>query len=356
MEAIIMKKSIITCTALTVLILFTCLCPAEEKAQSPQEKTIAGIWKLTVDFNGRQMNSTLTICTAEKEKPSVEWGLGGDEDQISNIKLDGNKLTFDRTRSFRDQEFTSTVTLNYDKQKDMLKGTISTDRGDNDVTGTRIIPKPDAVGTWVIKTEKGKSALTIKQKNDKLEGNWTSPAGKSEISNIKFKNGKLTFDRITKSEDRESKSSFTGEVKGNELKGEITDEEGTTEVTATRHGAEIIGKWALTTTSDRGERTSILLIDKDLTGRYAMGFGEMETSKIKLDGDKVTFYIDMQFGDRDFSMDYELKLAGDKLEGQVFTDRGDNKVTGKKIIPEPKKEKPKLAETEKEQKTTEKED
>ncbi len=345
-----MKKSLITCTFLSALILFTCLCPAEEKAQSPQEKTIAGIWNLTADRGGRQMNSTLIICTAEKEKPTVQWGLGGDEDEISNIKLEGSKLTFDRTRSFRDQEFTSTITINYNKQKDSLTGTISSDRGDNDVTGTRVIPKPDAVGTWIIKTEKGESTLTINQKDGRLEGNWTSPQGESKLSNIKFEKDKLTFDRVTKLEDSESKSSFKGEVRGNELKGEITDEAGTTEVTAARLGAEIIGKWALTTTSDRGERTSILLIDKDLTGRYAMGFGEMDTSKIKLDGDKVTFYIDMSFGDRDFSMDYELKLKDGKLEGQVFSDRGDNKVTGKKILPKPKEEKP--ARTKEEEKST----
>ncbi len=343
-----MKKSIITCTVLSVLILFTCLCQAEEKAQSPQEKTIAGVWKLTTDFGGRQMNNTLTICTAEKDKPAVLWGLGGDEDEISNIKLDGSKLSFDRTRSFRDQEFTSTITLTYDKLKDSLTGTISSDRGDSDVTAARIIPKPDAVGTWIIKTERGESTLTIRQKDGKLEGNWTSPRGESDISNVKFEDGKLTFDRVTKLEDRELKSSFTGEVKANELKGEITGEAGTTEVTAARLGAEIIGKWALTTTSDRGERTSILLIDKDLTGRYAMGFGEIDTSKIKLDDDKVTFYIDMSFGDRDFSMDYELKLTGDKLEGLVSSDRGDNKVTGKKIVPKQKEEKP--ADTEKEEK------
>jgi len=345
-----MKKSIITCTALTALILFTCLCPAAEKAQSPQEKTIAGIWKLTVDRNGRQMNSTLTICTAEEAKPSVQWGLGGDEDEISNIKLDGSKLSFDRTRSFRDREFTSTITVTYDKEKDSLTGTISSDRGDSDVTGTRVIPKPDAVGTWIIKTESDKSTLTIKLKNGKLEGNWASESGKSEISNVKFENGRLTFDRVTKLEEGELKSSFEGEVKGNELKGELKSEKGTTKVTATRLGAAIIGKWALTTTSDRGERTSILLIDKDLTGRYAMGFGEIDISKIKLDSDKVTFSIDMSFGDRDFGMDYDLKLTGDKLEGQVFTDRGESKVTGKKIIPKPKEEKP--AETKEEEKST----
>ncbi len=339
-----MKKSLTTCLFLFALILLTCVCLAEEKAQSPQEKTIAGIWKLTVDRNDRQMNSTLTICTAEEAKPSVVWGLGGDEDETSNIKLEGSKLSFDRTRSFRDQEFTSTITVTYDKQKDSLTGTISSDRGDSDVTAARIIPKPAAVGTWVMKSQRGdtviESTITIKQKDGKLEGNWTSPRGESEISNIKLEKGKLTFDRVIKLDDRESKSSFEGEVTCTELKGELTSERGTRPLTATRLGAEIIGKWALTTTSDRGERTSILLIDKDLTGRYAMGFGEIDISKIKLDGDKVTFSIDMSFGDRDFSMDYELKLTGDKLEGQVFTDRGESKVTGKKIVPKPKEEKP----------------
>jgi hypothetical protein len=299
------------------------------------DEGLAGDWKIVSEGReGRQTVSRMTITKNTDGTYAIALGIGASTEGISDVKVENNTLSFTRTMTRRD----TSVKTNYQAElkEGKLVGKITTERGETPFTGTRIVAAPDAVGSWQVTTKRqdreSTSQLTISQ-NDKgeLEGKWTSERGESQISNVKFDGSKLTFDRVMKFNDREIKTSFTGEVKGNELTGTLKSERGDSTVTGKRTGGEIIGKWELTTQSERGERKSILLVEKDMSAVFGGGFADTPVTDLKLDGDKVTFSVTMGFGERTFKTQYNLKLANGTLEGEAVSDRGTTKVTGKKL-------------------------
>jgi hypothetical protein len=98
-----------------------------------------------------------------------------------------------------------------------------------------------------------------------------------------------------------------------------------------RLGGELIGKWELTSSSDRGPRTSLLTVFGDLSGRYESFGGEIPIKEIRLEAGQVSFSIEMGFGDQTFKLDFKAKLEGKTLKGEVTSQRGTREVTGKKL-------------------------
>ncbi|MFQ6036847.1 MAG: hypothetical protein ACE5NM_13490, partial [Sedimentisphaerales bacterium] len=91
----------------------------------------------------------------------------------------------------------------------------------------------------------------------------------------------------------------------------------------------------LEVTSENGSRRQILRVNPDLSGMY----GPMAIKKIDLEGDQVAFQIVLQFGERKYEINFEGKLDGRKLTGEITTSRGTRKVTGKKVVRAAKKQK-----------------
>lgn len=102
-------------------------------------------------------------------------------------------------------------------------------------------------------------------------------------------------------------------------------------VSGQRVGAALVGKWKLTSTSDRGPRTRMLTIYGDLTGRYETFGSEAPIKDLKLEGDQISFKVEGGFGDRAFTIEFKGKLEGDTLKGQMISERGTNEVTGKLV-------------------------
>jgi hypothetical protein len=75
----------------------------------------------------------------------------------------------------------------------------------------------------------------------------------------------------------------------------------------------------------------MLTIYGDLTGRYEMFGGEIPIKDLKLEGDQVSFKVEMGFGDQTFTMEFKGKLDGTILKGQMSSERGTDEVTGKKV-------------------------
>ena len=213
---------------------------------------------------------------------------------------------------------------------------MSSDRGEFPANGVKIKPKPPVVGVWDLAYAIGDRDVTAKlivsQKPDgTLDAKWASQMGESTISNVKFENGKLTFDRAVKFNDREFKMTFEGTAQGDKLTGVSKSDMGEIPVTGTRFGGALIGKWELTTTTDQGTRTSTLTVYPDLTGRQEFFGGETPIKDLKLEGDQVTYVLELGFGDQTFVINYKLKLQGKTLTGQSSSERGTNEITGKKL-------------------------
>lgn len=290
---------------------------------------ITGDWEITMDFGGRESFAALSIAKKADGTLTGKWGSS----ELSDVKFEGQKLTFVRVVRFGDQEFK----MNYaGTLKDgKITGTMSSDRGEFAANGARTKPKPPVLGQWDLSyriAERDVTArLSISQKPDgTLEANWTSGFGESVVSNVKLQDGKLSFSRKTKFNDNSFESTFEGTVKGDKLTGTSKSERGEIAVNGQRVGSALIGKWELTSTSERGTRTGMLTVYGDMTARYEMFGGEIPVNGLKLEGDQVTFYIEFGSADQPFKMEFKGKLDGKNLKGQMVSERGTSEVTGKK--------------------------
>lgn len=311
-------------------ILLICLCLLMQTSLLWAAEDITGVWRITMDFNGREMMATLSIMKNQDGTLAGKWGSS----ELSNVKFEDNKLTFVRTTSFGDQEFTSDFSGTLKDGK--ITGVMSNDFADTNITAIRKKPMCPALGQWdisftVMDRDINARLIVSQTKDGKLESKWTSEPGEHKISNVKFEDGKISFTRNSKIEDFEFESNYEGTVKGNELTGMMKSEMGDIEANGKRFGAALIGTWELTTTSDFGTRTSMMTIDPDMTGYYESFGGEIPIKNLKLEGNQVTFKIEMGFGDQTFEMNFKGKLDGKTIKGQMDSDRGTSDVTGKKI-------------------------
>ncbi len=298
--------------------------PVVSKAEGA--KNITGEWEITMEFDGRKTFATLIISKKPDGTLAGKWGSS----ELTDVKFDGQKLTFVRTVKFGDQQFSTNYSGTLKDGK--LTGTMSGERGDFTANGARKKPKLPVLGQWDIKFNVGDreitAKLTVYEKPDgALEGKWTEP-GEHVLSNVKFQDGKLTFTRKSKIEDMEFETTYEGTVKGNELTGMLKGEMGQWQANGQRVGAALIGKWDLTVTNEMGTFPSMMIIEPDLSGRYEF-FGEIPIKDLKLEGDQMTFYIEFGPPDQTFKMEFKGKLDGKTLKGQMVSERGTSEITGK---------------------------
>jgi hypothetical protein len=334
MKAKIIIVSVVLCLCAAAIPLFA--------ADKPKDKPgIIGDWKISADFDGNQMLNRMSVSQKPDGTLLIKWGLGSTGGKISDVNLAGNKLTFVRTsKGFGGDDMESDIEATL-QPKGSLTGKMSSDFGEFDFTGTRILPKSDIVGVWAIKCtdangQPAETKLTIKQDpNGPLKGKWKAPAGDATVSDVQFKDGKLTLKLASKTAGKESQSTYEAQLKGDQLTGKIQTGSVSKEANGSRFGKNLIGEWELTVVSERGDMPAALLVEKDLSAVYNAFFGENNVENLKLDGDKLTFSVSFGFGDRTFEMDFSGTVTGDNIKGQMTSERGTSDVSGKKITATP---------------------
>jgi len=324
MNQMLMNKTIAKSIVLTCLLLLV------QTSFVRAAEDITGEWEMKMEFGGRESFATMTISRKADGSLTGKWGSG----ELTDVKFEDGKLTFARILTFGDQEFIMEYegTLRDGK----ITGEMSSDRGEFAVNGARKKPKLPALGQWDMKFNVGDREITgklsISEKPDgTLAGKWDAEFGEHIVSNVKFQNGKLNYTRKSKFGEREFESTFEGTIKGHKLAGAFKSQRGELPATGERVGAPLVGKWELTTTSERGTRMRMLTIFGDMTGRYESFGGEIPIKDVKLEGDQVTFVIEMGFGDRTFRQDFKGKLDGKSLTGELVSERGTTEVAGKML-------------------------
>ena len=319
----ILNKTIGRTFVLIFLMLFT------QTSHVWAAEDITGQWELTVKFGGRDSFATLSISKQTDGSFTGKWGSG----DLSNVKFQDGKLTFVRTIQFGDQEFIMDYAGTLKDGK--ITGTISSDRGEFATNGARFKPKLAALGTWDISFNIGDRDITgqlavSEESGGMLEGKWISERGNTVVSNVKFKDGKLTFNHKSTFGDNTYESDFEGTIAGHNLTGVFKNQQGEMPAKGTRIGAALIGKWDLTTVSEFGTNKSMMRVNGDMTGRYEIFGGDIPMKNLKLEGDQVTFALEMGWGDQTVLLDFKGKLDGKNLIGQIAWDSGTGEVSGRK--------------------------
>ena len=284
-------------------------------------------------MGGGMRNSEIISFAGDSEGKLIgQWINFRGFTELEDARCKDNKVTFTQTVQFKKETFKGLFEGTIEGNK--LTGTLTHGGMKSKMEAARRPMIPLAAGKWDMKfkTTGGESTAILDinaAKDGSLSAEWQKIDGEHKISDVKYETGKLTFKSTTKINDTENVCVFEGTVepKTNILTGVFKVDGNEMPAEAKRIGTELIGTWILETTAPWGNSKQRLKVNPDLSGLYGMN----PIDKITLEGDKVTFKITPEFGRMRFEMNFEGKLDGSKLTGELKNQRGNQEVTGKKM-------------------------
>ncbi len=201
----------------------------------PRFRLVVGVWDMKTAFQGNSIEATMTILVKEGEL-SGAWASMGRRMEMTDVKLDGNKLTFKRTMGMGGQSLQFTGTI----EGDQIVGKYAGSFGEFESSGQRksstasvaAQPPPEfnaeeftaVVGEWRMKMDfMGRSVeatLALSMKDGKPVGTWSGRRGESKVTNLGFAGGKLSFTRSMGG--GRGGLEFEGAVKGDKITGKYS--------------------------------------------------------------------------------------------------------------------------------------
>jgi len=320
-------SKVVLCCLLTGLVMLS----AQARAQS-RRGGLYGDWQVKYETGERQREAIISFSRDSEGNRTGQWISFMSLSELKDLKYEDGQFSFSRASRGRDGQST-TYKFKGTIQDGKLSGTMSSDRGEYKLEGKPSPRIPRAVGSWEMKLKMGEREFTSKlivnvDKEGKLTGQWQSQRGESEITDLQYERGKLTFKRKSTYQDRERESTFEGTVQGDTLSGVIKSERGEITADGKQIGAPLIGTWNLETVSERGSRKNRLRVNPDMSGLY----GAIPIKKVNLKGNQVSFKIVLEFGDQKFEMSFEGKVEDSRLTGELTNSRGSQKIKGAKVI------------------------
>jgi len=296
------------------------------------KRGITGDWQLQIDVDGQQLPAILSLSKNADGMLRGEWLSFWGITPLRDIKYEGRQLSFVMTIRL-DEGDTDTKFAGSVKQGE-LSGVFTNNLGEYPARGTRIRRIPMAAGTWQTKLKMGDREFTADlivkaDAQGKLSADWKSQYGEHEITNVQFKQGKLSFDRKSRIQERQWESSFEGTLKGHTLSGTIKSDRGEITLEGRRVGAPVIGQWELDIKSDSWTRKELLRVFPDLSARY----GAISIEKVHLDDEGMTFKTTLEVGNQTFDISFTSQIKGRKLTGEITSPMGTAEVTGEKRRP-----------------------
>ena len=197
-------------------------------------------------------------------------------------------------------------------------------------------------GDWQMKADpcvkQDNSILSFAADSEgRLIGQWINSKQLTELGDVRFKDGAITFCQPAQSRKEIINGFFAGTIDGNRISGTVTHAgnkshiEGrrkprispASDANAEKTGSELIGNWILNSKVKWGSPKQRLTVNPDMTGMY----GVTPVKNITLEGDKVSFKVTSGR----YPMVFECKLDGLKLTGVQKTSRDSQEVTGEKM-------------------------
>lgn len=328
-----MKQAI---SLIAALVCVTAVLPARVSAQPTgaggRGRGIYGDWMVTNEFNGVQMQSILSFSRDQDGNMTGQWISFWGLNELEDVSYEDGQLAFKRTMQGFGGGEPMTQAFKGAIADGKLTGTVSGGRGDYALEGRRAPRLPRAAGIWqlTLKINEREIPVTLTiSANEQGEptAKWTSARGEAAVSSLESRRGELSFNVKSTAGDRQWESAFTGSIENGTLTGTLTSERGEVAVSGTQVGAPLIGTWDLEISGERGTRRQRLVVNPDLSALY----GAMAVKKVDFTDGQVSFPMTMEFGDRPFEMDFAGKVTDSKLEGELTTQMGSQKVTGTKV-------------------------
>jgi len=295
-------------------------------------KELYGDWQIKADPCDRMGGSMLSFAGDSEGRLIGQWINSRGFSELEDVRFKDNNVTFTQTVRFGKDTFKGNFAGTIEGNK--LSGALTHGGNQSKMEGKHSPRLPIAVGSWEMqyKINDREITATLVVKTDKdgaFSAEWQSPMGEHKIMDVNCNGDKISFKRHSKVRDMEFDSTYEGTIqpKTDTLAGVIkSDTMGEISVEGKRIGSELIGTWVLDVAAPWGNSRQRLKINRDMSGMY----GTTPIEKIALEGDKVSFKVTPEFGRMRFEMNFEGKLDGSKLTGELKNPRGSQEITGKK--------------------------
>jgi hypothetical protein len=200
-------------------------------------------------------------------------------------------------------------------------------------------------GDWQIKYEVGgrqrESILSFsRDREGNRTGQWISFMGLSELKDLKYEDGQLSFARVSRNRDGQSTmSKFTGTIQDGKLSGTMSSDRGEymLEGKPSPRVPRAVGSWKMTLKREDREFTSTLVVKADkegkLTAQWRSERGELEITDVQYERGSLSFKMERKSEDRQWEAAFEgtIERETDTLSGVIKSERGEIKAEGKRI-------------------------
>jgi len=185
---------------------------------------VAGTWEMKVKVGEREYAGTMVVKADKERKLTADWQSERGEHEITDMKLEKKKLTFNRKSKIQDSQWESTFEGTV--KGHTLSGIFKSERGEIAAEGKRI--GAALVGKWDLEmtSEEGSRRQILKVNPD-----LSAMYGPTAIEKINLEGDQVTFKIVRQFGEQQYETSFAGKLDGRKLTGEITSSRGTRKVT-----------------------------------------------------------------------------------------------------------------------------
>jgi precorrin-6B methylase 2 len=199
--------------------------------------------------------------------------------------------------------------------------------------------KKTITGDWQVKIDfDGRQIPSIlsfsSNKEVQLTGSWISFWGLSELKDINYEDGQLSFTQVYRFRENESEAKFTGTIKRRKLTGILSGDRGksTVEGTHLRPMSRAAGNWDMKIKVGERQYSATLIVkqgqDGKLTADWQSQWGEHKISDVEFKKNKLNFKRTSKVQDRQWESTFEGTVKRNTLSGKFTSDRGEVEAEG----------------------------
>ncbi len=195
-------------------------------------------------------------------------------------------------------------------------------------------------GDWLVKSEfNGRKMTSILSFSRDQEGNrtgqWISLWGLSELKDIKYEEGKLSFTRTRQNREGQTVTSgFNGTIEEGKLSGLVSSDQREYAVEGKRapRMPRAVGTWKMAAQREDREFTSTLTVKMDKEGALGATWkserGQPRISDVQYSRGKLTLAMESTNPERQWKADFEGTIQGNDLTGAIKSERGEMEIKG----------------------------
>jgi hypothetical protein len=200
-------------------------------------------------------------------------------------------------------------------------------------------------GDWQIKYQAGErqreAIISFSRDSEgNRTGQWITFMSLSELKDLKYEDGKLSFNRSSRNRDGQTTTSkFTGTIQDGILSGTMSSDRGEYKVEGKPMPRipRAVGIWQMKLKREDREITSTLVVKTDnegnLTALWQSERGELEITEVQYERGNLNFKMERKTEDRQWEATFEgtIERETDTLSGVIKSQRGEMTVEGRRI-------------------------